>query len=89
MANIVTRDVRSNTGSNVRFLLAESGLDQVEENKTIKEALKTNVCWPKEADAWRLKYLETLLGQRGEALYQGLENQMNHLTDLINSLCIN
>ena len=89
VANIALRDVRSNTGANVRFLTTESGLDPSEGTAAIKRALCDQLCQPEEIDKWRIKYLATLLCDRGEFHYDGMETEENYITGLIDSLCIN
>ena len=91
MANIAGRDLRSNTGSNLRLVLDSSGLDpwdcsSVELKKTLHE--KEQVPVP-EQDRWRLQYLGTLLAQRQELHYLGAVEEEEKLTTLIDSLCIN
>ena len=41
------------------------------------------------ADTWRLTYLARLLQERGEAYYKSQEEEVNRLSGLIDSLCIN
>ena len=64
-ANIVLRDVRSDTGANVRFLAGEAGVDPLEGKHAIRLGLSEQSSQPEEKDEWRLKYLAGLLEQRG------------------------
>lgn len=90
MSNIVSRDVRSTTGSNVQYILNQTGLDAnncslVEMRKTLKMC----VLEPDACDMWRLKYLQDLLTARGDSYYRGEVDTVNTITVLIESLCIN
>ena len=89
LANIVLRDVRSNTGANVRFLTRETGLDPSEGISAIRLATQEQLCKPEDRDTWRLQYLARLLAERGEMFYEGIETEENILTGLIDSLCVN
>ena len=89
LANIVLRDVRSNTGANVRFLSWETGLDPSEGISAVRGATQEQLCKPEDRDTWRLQYLARLLAERGEMFYRGIETEENILTVLINGLCVN
>ena len=91
LANLVGRDVRTTTGSNLRLLQERSGLDPWECSSSklkVGLALKEEVMVPVE-DCWRVKYLGTLLGQRQELHYLGHEEEKGLVTELIDSLCVN
>ena len=87
VANIVLRDVRSNTGANVRFLETETGLDLRSGVSRIKRILTTKLCLPEDYDSWRLQYLGKLLTERGELYYRS--EDITHISELVDSLCIN
>ena len=91
MANIVSRDVRSNTGKNLFLLREESGLDPwVCKATDMKERLlETERVVVDEQDVWRIKYLETLLIQKQELQYCGEKDQEERINELLSSLCIN
>ena len=87
VANIVLRDVRSDTGANVRFLESDTGLDLREGVTKIKRALATKLCQSEYQDIWRIQYLGKLLTERGELHY--LNEDTKEISDLVDSLCIN
>ena len=90
MANLATRDVRSVTGSNARLLENTSGLNPWEFGSSrLKEELqkKETVDVP-ELDSWRVRYLASLLEQRQVVHYNVDEEELERLSDLIESLCI-
>ena len=87
LANIVLRDVRSDTGANIRFLMSETGLDVKAGISQIKRTLTSKLSLPEDCDAWRLQYLGKLLTERGELYYRSEDTQ--HISDLVDSLCIN
>ena len=90
MANIVTRDVRSNTGHNVNFIRQQTGLDPtLNSPREMKQALSDTKSEPCISDQWRVNYLAKLLVERGEFHYWGDDRSANTITLLINSLCIN
>ena len=90
MANIVTRDIRSNTGSNVSFIRQQTGLDPtLSSPREIKQALSDIKVEPNVSDQWRVCFLAKLLAERGEFHYQRDDSSANNITLLINSLCIN
>ena len=91
LANIVGRDVRSTTGSNLKIVKEASGLDPwIFGSDRIKKELseKEVVSVPAE-DRWRVKYLDKLLKQRQLVHYSGDEELTNQLSQLIDSLCVN
>ena len=91
MANIAGRDLRSNTGSNLRLVQDSSGLEPWEcSSVELKKILHEKVQVPVPVqDRWRLQYLATLLAQRQELHYMGAVDEEEKLTVLIDSLCIN
>ena len=88
LANIVTRDVRTVSGQNVRHIGKETDLDPWNCTPVqVKEAMCTNVRKVDEQDKWRLPYLEKLLANRGEQLYDAMDT--TELSALIDFLCVN
>ena len=55
----------------------------------IKCELKKKVASVPDMDRWRVKYLARLLSDRGEAHYGGDEEEVERLSVLIDSLCLN
>ena len=91
LANIVGRDLRSTTGSNLKLLEDSTGLSPWNYSSTrIKEELveKEKVEVPAQ-DKWRISYLSKLLEQKQIAHYMGDETVVSQVTTLIDSLCIN
>ena len=89
MANLVSRDMRTVTGRNVRLLVDETGLDpwtghsaglKMEFHKTVKVH---------GGEEWRLEYLRKLLEQRQTAHYKADDEEERRISKLINSLCVN
>ena len=91
MANIVGRDLRSTTGSNMRLVEESSGLDPwiFDSSKLKVKLVNRELIDVPRQDEWRVKYLCRLLEQRQEYHYLGEVEQVNQVTDLIDSLCIN
>ena len=88
LANIMTRDLRSNTGRNVRLVEKESGLDLLSTSKfKLRQELLQNRRLIPEASAWRVPYLSKLLEHRQELYYAGQNS--DHITSLIDSICVN
>ena len=91
LSRFLARDVQSVTGKNLQLLLELSGLNPW----TASQARLRDVLVAQEAvevpaqDTWRVPYLCSLLSQRGEAKVLGLEELVEELTDLINSLVSN
>ena len=69
--------------------MKESGLELSEGGPAIRKALCGHLSQPGERDAWRIKYLETLLNDRVELHYNGMETEVNYVSSLIDSLCTN
>jgi len=90
MFNIVSRDIRTTTGSNLAFVQVASGLDPVSYGSIrIKEKIsKREIVAIPENDHWRLLYLSKLLEQRQVSYYLGNADEMKDLSQLIESLCI-
>jgi hypothetical protein len=91
MANLVSRDISTTTGSNLRLLADESGLCPWETGQVkLREAVVCKEMVPvMDMDKWRIPLLVKLLGQRQKLAYMGEEVEMNRTGDLIYSLCIN
>ena len=89
LANMMSRDVRSVTGRNVKYLEDQTGVDCMSVSKTLfKNTLLANIVNPPESDLWRVKLLGKLLETRGEYYYWGYDEEMSNISDIINSLCI-
>ena len=91
MANIAGRDLRSTTGSNLRVVQDNSGLDPwvcSSAKLKIKLRQKEQVMVSTQ-DKWRVQYLCTLLAQRQELHYLGADEEKAKVADLIDSLCVN
>ena len=87
LVNILSRDLRSQTGRNIRLVEKESSLDLT----AMKHNIRHNLCAKQKSvpieSAWRVPYLLKLLEQRQELYYT---NQCSdYITGLIDSLCIN
>ena len=89
MANLVSRDIQTTTGKNLRLIETSSGLsawdagqDKLKEAVRMKEAVSVD-----EAERWRIHYLCKLLAQKQELSYLGEE--VEEISSLINSLGIN
>ena len=88
MFGVASRDVRTTTGSNLRLLRMETGLDIASASpRRVKAELVKKLAVVPDIDKWRLPYLARLLEDRGELHYNGGET--DHLTSLIDSLCVN
>ena len=89
MAHLVSRDIQTTTGRNLKLVESTSGLSawDISQDK-LREALrKQEVITVVEGDQWRILYLEKLLEQRQEIKYAG--EDVKDIDTLINSLCIN
>ena len=94
LANLVSRDIRTPTGSNIRMVEDASGLSvwNTCQLKLREEIRKKELVEIENQEKWRIPYLSKLLGQRQELVYQGMdkeEEEMTRIDDLINSLCTN
>ena len=89
MVNLVSRDVQSTTGSNLRMIEDITGLSAWNSGQDkMKEALRDSETVPvAENDEWRIPYLNKLLGYKQQLSYLGEE--VGALRSQINSLCIN
>ena len=91
MVWVAREDIRSSTGSNIKLLQEETGLDPCTVGKSaLREALrKRGTIDVPEMDFWRPKYLKRLLLERREMYYKADTGSQKRIQDLIDSLCIN
>ena len=87
--NIVSRDVRSTTGSNLKFIGDASALDHwsVGTGSFKRAVYNKELVEVPDLDSWRVRYLWSLLSQRQNADLYGQDT--DRIRELINSLCIN
>ena len=87
LVNLVARDIRTTTGSNMNLLGRLTGLDPWSCTPfEAKKVLRASVAEVPRLDRWRIPYLATLLEQRGENHFQMRDTA--EMTDLIDSLCV-
>ena len=88
---MISRNVRSSTGANLREIRDLSGKDPwVDSPTAIKAALvHAEIVQIQDMDKWRVRYLGVLLEQRMEWNYLGSEDEKKAVQKLIDSLCIN
>ena len=90
MCGVAQRDIRTVTGSNLALIRTETRMDPVHDCLwKLKKMMQSRVASVPEVDEWRLDYLTKLLTQRGEASYRTEDDEVQRLSDLIDSLCIN
>ena len=91
LANIVGRDLRSTTGSNLKLLEESSGLNPwiFDSSRLKEELLEEELVIVADQDLWRIKYLGKLLEERQRLNYLGEEDKVEQMSDMIDSLCIN
>ena len=89
MANLVSRDVQTTTGANLRLIKRETGLSAWSTGQDkLKDALVRHEIAPvEEREKWRIPFLNKLLIQKQELFYLG--EDIDNISELINSLCIN
>ena len=89
MANLVSRDLQSTTGANLRLLEEVSGLSpwEASQDKLKKAVEEKEIVAVDDFDKWRIPFLNKLLGQRQELAYLGEDT--GEASKLIDSLCIN
>ena len=78
VANLVSRDIRTTTGSNLKLL-----------EEAVGHCSSMEMVDVVEADKWRIPLLDKLLCQWQEWSYLGEEAEMTRTSNLIHSLCIN
>ena len=89
LVNLVARDIRSCTGSNVRFITEQSGKDPwVESSGSIRSGLREKEHVHNQ-DKWRVGYLGLLLAHRQSWKYMGADDEEEEVQNLVDSLCIN
>ena len=90
LANLVSRDIQTTTGRNIRMVEEASGLSAWDcSAEKLRDAIREKESVAVEVnDQWRIPYLNKLLEQRQELIYLGLEKGENRVEELINSLCI-
>ena len=91
MVNLLSRDVRSSTGKNIRLVSEESRRNPWEDTvgrirAGLMEAEGVHV---DERDKWRVGYLGVLLEKRQAWHYKGAEAQEEEVQELVDSLCVN
>ena len=90
MANLISRDLRSTTGKNLKTVRDASGLDPwVTSFGKMKNAIDTGEkvdVLPE--DKWRIGYLWNLLGRLQEAKHMAMVDEQKELQTLIDSLVI-
>ena len=91
LVNLVTRDIRSSTGKNVRLVSDNSGKDPWADTVgQVRAGLRENdAVEVEDEDKWRIQYLRSLLEQRQDWHYRGEEDQEEEVQRLVDSLCIN
>ena len=91
LANIVGRDLRSTTGYNLKLLEESSGLSPwiYDSSRLKQELLEKEPVIFADQDLWRIEYLGKLLEHRQRFHYLGEEDKVKHMSELIDSLCIN
>ena len=89
MANLVSRDVQTTTGTNLRLIERETGLSAwITGQDKLNEAFVQKETVPvEEREKWRIPLLNKLLIQKQELLYLG--EDIEEISGLINCLCIN
>ena len=74
----------------IRVIASETGSDQAQACLGhIKKELFSKVAIVPDRDKWRLDFLTKLLKQRGEALYIVDTKEVQRLSGLIDSICVN
>ena len=90
MANLVSRDLQTTTGKNLRTVREASDLDPwVASPARLKQAvIEKETVQIGNTDVWRLEYLCSLLGQVEEARLHTHDEKVKELQELIDSLVI-
>ena len=88
LANLIARDTRSVTGSNVQLVMQKSGFNVLTDSpgKVRTSLMENETVAVEDCDKWRVKYFGTLLEHRQEWQYLGSEEEIQKLVD---SLCVN
>ena len=88
LANLASRDMRTNVGRNLRLINELTGLDPwCYGNQRVKHELKQNLKKNiPSIDSWRLPYLDNLLASKATAYYYNDRDTIEELNNLIYSL---
>ena len=88
LSNLVARDRRSDTGSNVQLVMATSGCDVWSDSpgKVRASLLEDEAVVVENCDKWRIPYLGTLLEHRQEWQYLGSDDEVENIQNLLDSL---
>ena len=91
LSRLVSRDIQTVTGKNLRYIEEVSGLNPWNSSKAKMKAvlIASEVVEVPVRDEWRLPYLSSLISQRREAHLLALEDEEARLTELIESLVKN
>ena len=91
MIRVAKEDIRSSTGSNIRLIEEEAGLDPCTVGtKELREAIRRRGTVDVQImEFWRPTYLRKLLSKRREMYYQADTDSQKEIQSLIDSLCIN
>ena len=89
MARLSGRDIRKTTGSNLKLIHDETGLDAWQASPgQLRAALQASGRVEiLSLDEWRIPYLRKLLDNRRNSYYKGNEDE--DYQSLIDSLCVN
>ena len=90
-ALLAGRDLRTVTGRNLKLVEEKSGQDPwVASPAGVRECLSTLEEAPvSELDWWRIKYLEDLFEEKQKMFYNGRDEEIIRISELINSFCVN
>ena len=83
LANLMARDRRSVTGSNVQLVMATSGCDVWSDSLG---KVRASLLEKEAVDNWRVG---TLLEHRQEWQYLGADEEVENIQKLVDSLCVN
>ena len=92
LAIMVSRDIGTTTGANLRYIKDSSGLSpwETSQEKLREAIIEKETVTVQDMDKWRIPLLDKLLATRQNMEYMGEEeNEVSRMTDLIDSLCIN
>ena len=91
LANLIARDRRSVTGSNVQLVMLNSDCNVWTDSPGQVRAglVKREIVTVEDQNKWRIKYLGTLLEHRQEWQYLGSEEEVENIQKLVDSLCVN
>ena len=88
-ALLSARDLRTVTGRNLALVAEQSGYDPwTASTARVRVALREReMVEVPETGSWRCGYLGKLLEQRQTAHYNGMTENVLHITELVDSLC--